>query len=173
MVMSKNKIQSGRYVITVDSYKEVSDGKFYLKLSLVIGVFSLLIIYSLFVKFEFIGILFLIISLTLSIILFKKYRKLAMIYNESSTIYINYIIDTDKDIFIYPTENGQEQIKISNILKLDESQKIIRKNQQSYGTYYIELTASLEGYKVFEFSDKSHRDEVYSLLYGVIKYGTK
>ena len=84
-----------------------------------------------------------------------------------------HIIDTDKDIFIYPTKNGQEQIKISNILKLDESQKIIRKNQQSYGTYYIELTASLEGYKVFEFSDKSHRDEVYSLLYGVIKYGTK
>ena len=68
MVMSKNKIQSGRYVITVDSYKEVSDGKFYLKLSLVICVFSLLIIYSLFAKFEFISILFLIISLTLSII---------------------------------------------------------------------------------------------------------
>ena len=73
MVMSKNKIQSGRYVITVDSYKEVSDGKFYLKLSLVICVFSLLIIYSLFAKFEFISILFLIISLTLSIILFKKF----------------------------------------------------------------------------------------------------
>ena len=40
-------------------------------------------------------------------------------------------------------------------------------------TTSVQAPASLEGYKVFEFSDKSHRDEVYSLLYGVIKYGTK
>lgn len=178
MPMTGNKVDSGRYVITVGHHKDVPSPEYSLLILAVAGlVLCLYLGFSLKDSFSSLK-LFIIIAIPVPVfIALKAYYRTWRRYDNAKFIADKFIIDTNKGILILPEIEGGGCIKLSDILKVKERVERVKykvNKQTKYKEYYyLDIVSDSYGAETFRFNKKYHMNEVYALLYSSIKYGIK